>query len=251
MTKQHHILNGDSLKEQFPDNISGEISITRECLVDGDVTGTTLDELFSARAKFIANSIDNFTRNDYYKKTVSEFERMQQIPENSEINLWFEDDLFCQVNFWFVIHLLKENRKNYCIYLVRPNKGNEYSFGMMSKPELAEAFKTRIKVTPAQFQKLGNFWRYYQGNETQKMIDLATKLKKSYSSLLPAIRAHTDRIPKNGQPGKPVQTLIQIIDELKTTDFMQVFRAFCKRDAIYGFGDVQVKRMLNELKLKE
>ena len=35
------------------------------------------------------------------KKTVPEFLKMQNIPENSEINLWFEDDLFCQVTFWF------------------------------------------------------------------------------------------------------------------------------------------------------
>jgi len=38
--KQYHILNGDALKEQFPDRIKGKIIIARECLVDGNVTGT-------------------------------------------------------------------------------------------------------------------------------------------------------------------------------------------------------------------
>ncbi|GJM35445.1 MAG: hypothetical protein DHS20C18_44460 [Saprospiraceae bacterium] len=42
--KQYHILNGDSLKEQFPENIQGEIIIARECLVDGSVKGRTLVE---------------------------------------------------------------------------------------------------------------------------------------------------------------------------------------------------------------
>ncbi len=39
MRKQYHILNGDSLKEQFPENIQGDIIVARECLVDGNVKG--------------------------------------------------------------------------------------------------------------------------------------------------------------------------------------------------------------------
>lgn len=34
-----HILNGDALKSQFPEQILGEKIIARECLVDGSVEG--------------------------------------------------------------------------------------------------------------------------------------------------------------------------------------------------------------------
>jgi len=46
---------------------------------------------------------------------------------------------------------------------------------------------------------------------------------------------------------RPVQSLKEIKEELKTDDFGIIFREFSKREAIYGFGDLQVKRLLDEL----
>ena len=66
MRKQYHILNGDSLKDQFPEIISGEIIIARECLVDGNVKGNNLIEFFKTRAKFISNNY-----NGYNEKAIS------------------------------------------------------------------------------------------------------------------------------------------------------------------------------------
>lgn len=248
MADQFHILNGDSLKLQFPKNIEGKIIVARECLVDGPVSGTTFDDLFSTRSKFISQSFSDFSEKEYDKKSISEFRQMQQIPENAEINLWFEDDLFCQVNLWFVLHLLNENQKKYQLALIRPNKGNEYSFGHMSNNELLEAYKNRTNISKFDFLKLATLWKLYQINSIEEMMDIAKEIKINYPFLSPAIHAHYQRIPKNNFPGKPVQTIIEIIDELKTTEFIPVFKEFCKREAIYGFGDQQVKSMLDKLK---
>ena len=97
MRKQIHILNGDSLKEQFPDELQGELIVARECLADGNVEGKNLDDLYKTKAQFIRKYYGDFTPDNYYKKTVSEFEKIQTIPPDSDINLWFEDVLFCQV----------------------------------------------------------------------------------------------------------------------------------------------------------
>jgi len=35
--------------------------------------------------------------------------------------------------------------------------------------------------------------------------------------------------------------------ELETQDFGPVFREFTKRESIYGYGDLQVKRLFDEL----
>jgi len=78
MKDQYHILNGDSLKEQFPKQIDGEIIIARECFVDGDVSSTTLDELFEVRAKFITEFYDDYSIKDYYTDSVSEFQKIQK-----------------------------------------------------------------------------------------------------------------------------------------------------------------------------
>lgn len=247
MTDRFHILNGDALKEHFPAKLSGEIIVARECLVDGNINGHTLDELFANRALFISQNFKDFSIADYHKKSRSEFLRMQQIPEDAIINLWFEDDLFCQVNLWFVLHLLKTNRKKYQIHLVRPNTGNEYNFGNMNREDLVLAYENKISINSNEFNKLASLWTHYQNNELEKLIASATALKTNFPFLIPAIQAHSNRIPKNGNPGKPVQTLLEIVDELKTREFAPVFQAFCKREAIYGFGDEQVKRLLIEL----
>ena len=81
---------------------------------------------------------------------------MQDIPKNSEINLWFEDDLFCQVNFWFVMSLLKNKKKNYQYFLIRPLKRHEYSFGSMSEKELSLAYTQKIELTD--LDKLTQLW---------------------------------------------------------------------------------------------
>jgi len=48
--------------------------------------------------------------------------------------------------------------------------------------------------------------------------------------------------------GRPSQSLIRIINELNTVEFEPIFREFSKREDIYGFGDLQVKRLFNEIK---
>jgi hypothetical protein len=57
MRRQYHILNGESLRQQFPENIQGNI-IVAECLVVGNVKGNELNELFHTRSQFISNNYE-------------------------------------------------------------------------------------------------------------------------------------------------------------------------------------------------
>ena len=80
------------MKNHFPQNLSGDLIVARECLVDGAVNVSDLSEFFRMRAQFIGDSYEGYTQEDYFKKTLSEFERMRMMSDDSEINLWFEDD---------------------------------------------------------------------------------------------------------------------------------------------------------------
>ena len=119
MRKQYHILNGDSLRQQLPEYIQGDIIVSRECFVDGNVKGKDLADLFAMRAKFLSQNYGG-SEQDYYRKVVPEFKKIKKIPNDSDINLWFEDDLFCQANFWFVAHLLANSTGINTVYLIRP-----------------------------------------------------------------------------------------------------------------------------------
>jgi hypothetical protein len=81
----------------------------RECLVDGDVKGNTLAEFYHTRKHFIAQNYAGYSEGDYDKNTISEFNKLKDLPKGSEIILWFERDLFCQVKVWFVMFLLHDH----------------------------------------------------------------------------------------------------------------------------------------------
>jgi len=247
MTNLYHILNGDCLKEQFPKSLEGDVLVARECLVDGEVTGDSLEELFVTRAKFIGSQYVGYTEADYFKKNVPEFEKILNIPTGAEVNLWFEDDLFCQVNLWFTAFILTENDRNYSTYLIRPKIGVEYNFGGMSESELITAFRERTKIEVSELAKFRRLWLCYQQNNREEMLKIAKDLTDRYLFLLPAIDAQLERDPANGTLGRPQRTLIEIIDELQTDKFELVFQEFCKRESLYGFGDLQVKRMFDEI----
>lgn len=247
MTKQYHILNGDALKNMFPKFIPGKILVCRECLVEGSVKGKNPGEIFTTRAEFISTRYKGHSKDDYFQKTVSEFDKMKDIPLDADINLWFEDDLFCQVNFWFVIYLLNWQNKDPSIYLVRPKPGCEYNFGRMDESDLVTAFEDRIKVS--EVQQLSGLWKSYQDNDCEKMLETANSLKEKYHFLMPAIKAHMDRRPDDKNPGRLVESIKNIMTELQTDEFAPIFREFCKRESIYGFGDLQVKHLIDEIKV--
>jgi len=246
MRKQYHILNGDSLKQNFPEEIQGEVIVARECLVDGDVQGRDLNELLSTRAKFISQNYGG-SEQDYYLKTASELCKISKIMNNCDINLWFEDDLFCQVNFWFVVNLLLKEDIDSKIFILRPEIHTQYGFSGFKKDGLISIYKNKLELIYA--DKIASLWELYQKNDLEKLINTARELENKYSFILPAVMAHYERKPsnRNGNLGRPKQTLIKIIEELGTDDFGTVFKEFNKLENIYGFGDLQVKRLYDEI----
>ena len=244
MRKQYHILNGDALKDRFPKSIHGELIVARECLVDGDLEGSELNQFYATRAKFLNENYQVATQ-DYYDNTVAEFNKIGMIEDNSEINLWFEDDLFCQVNLWFIIYLLVKKEVKNKVYLIRPESHDQYGFGGLAESELISLNRKRSVLS--ELDKLKNLWIYYQNNDLEKLILTARKLELLYPFILNAAEAHLDRVPKHKNEGRPIQSLRAIISELGTNEFEPVFRAFCTRESIYGFGDLQVKRLVDQI----
>lgn len=244
MSNIYHILNGDALKAQFPKTINGEIIVARECLVDGPVQADSLEKFFQLRAEFISELDETYSVEKYFSDSALELEKISAITADSQVYLWFEEDLFCQVNFWFVVHLLSQKAEASRIYLVRPPAHTPYGFGGLSKEELIKSFKNSISLS--EVDKIAALWSAYAQNDATALLALARALPV-YPFLLEAVEAHLARIPHNNYPGRPKAALLQIMEELGTRDFGPVFKVFHQREAIYGFGDVQVRRLWEEL----
>lgn len=242
-----HILNGDSLAQRFPQNISGTKVITRECLIDGDVSGEGFTAFMQTRANFIA-SYPDFNAQDYLQSSKPEFEKIRKLPQGCNVALWFEEDLFCQVNLWYICSLLTPLNLGKVI-LVRPNAGNEYSFAHMLNQELLEAYQAAGHLTSSNLALLAECWQAYKKQDDAFFRTI--KLPNNLRFVNTAIKAELDRRPDSSGLGRPERELKRIINSLKTEhkeiSFSTVFSEFYSKMEVYSFGDLQVKRMFDQL----
>jgi len=245
--KEFHILNGDALKDQFPDSLNGELIVARECLVDGDVSANSLDQLFELRAEYLSITYPSDIE-FYYKEVIPEFNKIISLPKHSVINLWFEDDLFCQVNLWFVSHLIHNFVTPSQVFLVRPHTDIRYGFGGLNSDGLVSAFKSKAPLSVDEVKLFSSLWQLYQNQNHAEILSMAVKHSKEFPFLEDAAKANLERFPSDGSPGRPEQTLLDIMKETGSDEFAPVFREFHKRESIYGLGDLQVKRLFDTLR---
>lgn len=248
METTYHLLNGDALKELFPQGLTGKILIFRECLVDGPVGAKKDTAFFNDRIEFLSQHYGAKGKSEYNNLFLSQMKALDQIPHSAPLYLWFEEDLFCQVNLWYSLNRLVKNHKIEKLFLVRPPHFTPYSFGGLSAGELYNCFE---KATPIKkLEVWSNLWDAYQKNNLLEMERLGALLQSQYPFVMTAIKAHKDRMPYQGSLGRPMERLKAIHAGMDSPNFEEIYRAFCKTEAHYGFGDLTVKRLWKELQEK-
>lgn len=240
-----HILPGDALVESFKEtNIGGETVVCRECLIDGDVKAVDLDEFWQVREKYLSAAYPKPP--GFYRKEVrSEFEKFLNLPEKSEVNFWFEHELFCQVNLWFCLWLLSD--KTLELYRVAPiikNKEDIWQgFGVLDKKELEECFDRRIKFGREDVQLGKDLWEAFCSEDAESLKRLGETDSDCFFYLKEVCAA---AIVKHSRP----KAVLQKIIARGETDFGRIFREFNKTEGIYGFGDLQVRSICESLSAK-
>ena len=243
-----HILNGDALAEKLLDTaINGDFIVCRECLIEGDVTAETLEDFYASRARFLHETY-KVPEEKYFKTSVSEFDKISNLPPGSEICLWFVDDLFCQANMWFVLSLLK-NRQQVKVYRISPviplGEDNWKGFGLSTPEMLIEAYSKRILMTSEDIHLADDLWTAYKNNDFAKLRELSRQPSKSFHYLEVVCQAHIDRFPSDHSLGRPERTALEIVETV-SREFNPAFAEFSRREGIYGFGDLQFKKIYDE-----
>jgi hypothetical protein len=242
-----HILNGDSLAHTLQNTILKDTTIIcRECLIDGPLSPEIDEAFFLKRAEYISSSY-NETHQNYFSKIVNELDKLKQIPQHSDVYLWFENDLYCQVNMWFIISLISNNCPNINFYRIFPsikNLENKWSgFSDLKNEETKELIKNRIRFTESDIELSKNLWNNYAVNNKENLKRLTKTGSDCFKYLEEVIQAHIDRTTENTEEGRPEKILKEIISEGKK-NFNDIFFEFNKTEGVYGFGDLQVKLLL-------
>lgn len=236
-----HVLAGDSLADGFRSaGFEGETVVFRECLVEGAVKAENIDEFWQVRADFI-KSVYGEEREKYYKTVVDELEKLNNLPTGSEVNLWFEYELFCQANMWFCLYLLQNSKAK--IYRVAPvvrTVENVWEgFGDLNAEDLGKCFAAKIKFNDEEVLLGANLWKSYQNSDYKKLTQLSENKSTCFPYLKEVCRAEVKKHIY------PKQTLRKIKED-NFSDFPEVFSEFSRRAGVYGFGDTQVKRIWQE-----
>ncbi|MFC4686138.1 DUF1835 domain-containing protein [Epilithonimonas pallida] len=234
-----HIANGDFLAEDLrKTSIKGEIIVCREALVYGDLKADSLEAFWKIRAKSISEDY-KVSKESYYQKSVSEFEKILNIPEGSEVNLWFEDDLFCQVNLWFCISLLSKIN-DLKIYRVFPTTNAESHWKGFSNSDnpLEESLKFKVLFNENDIKLALNLLNAYQNNDIRSLQQLSKNQSGCFHHLSEIIDAYINIKPE-------VFIRKQIENGLR--DFDSVFKKFQEELGIFGFGDLQVKKFYEKV----
>ena len=150
--------------------------------------------------------------------------------------------MFCQVNLWFCVHSLSD--RDVCLNLVRPDQLSPYGFAAYSGEALVALYKHKVLLPHT--APWGQLWESYQAHDLDSLLETSDSLTE-FPFVVEAVQAHIERFPQKEQWGRPEKTLFEIIGLLETKAFGPVFREFTRREAIYGFGDLQVKRLFDKV----
>lgn len=230
-----HILNGDALCEQFVEaGIDGDPLVFRECLIEGPVSAPDREAFWKARAEYLELA-HSASKEEYLNGFAREFSRLSDLDRHDGLNLWFGDDLFCQVNLWCCLELLGESAAE--IFRVFPS---EIDFGNESADDLRSAFDGRVRLGRSDVALGRELWNAFVWRDAKRFADLGDSVSGAFRRLPEVCRAAAEI------ESRPLEVVRRIVSEIGD-DFPTVFREFSKREAIYGLGDVQVRRLLDSV----
>lgn len=238
----YHVLPGDAQVEEFKKtDIDGEMIVCREALVCGPTDAETAEEFWNERAQFIVTEYGE-DEIDYHEKVANELLKLADVTYDDEVNLWFEYELFCSVNMWCCLSLLSAS--NAAVYRVEPigldSDKRWDGFGKFDSTDLKASFELRTKFTNDEIELGRKLWEAYRKRDYKALTSLGNDKSPCFPYLNEVVAAATE------QEIRPLETLREIRSHGET-DFGKIFVEFKKRAGVYGYGDTQVQRLLDQL----
>ncbi len=234
-----HVLPGDAPAAEFrKTGIEGELVVCRECLVAGDKSGATLDEFWERRANFIALEYAGDPI-EYQENVAYELEKLIGLPAGTEVNLWFEYELFCQANMWFCLELLKDSEAE--IFRVEPMNASPddiwKGFGKYDAARLINCYEGRSRFSKEDIDTGSLLWSAFREGDLAELRRLGEYRSPCFPFLKEVCEAAAEL---DSRPA-------EIVRELKAgglNEIESLFPEFQKRAGVYGFGDLQVERLI-------
>lgn len=231
-----HLINGQcTLNGLEKTNIPGIKISVDDILMEGPLPDYLQDEsAWRKRAAWLQNRF-GISEAEYLQRAQEREQTLAQCFTESEVVLWYENDVFCQINFLYILQRLAElDETRTQLYEVCPD---EDRLGLLDVKHLEKLFDRRVKVSPEKITLARDAWKAICGGEDILQNDFSTwpKLRNGLE-LYREYQTHPQRL----------QTVVMsALDEGKST-FKDVFFAVNNSAATkdYGLGDLQLARLI-------
>ncbi|WP_179338614.1 DUF1835 domain-containing protein [Winogradskyella ludwigii] len=247
-----HITNGNSLTDYLRElDFTEDILTWQEMLCEGPtIPKIDSEEFFKLRADFLSSTYDIDVDE---KELQNELSKLDNIDKYTEINLWFEYDLFCHINLLGVINLLHQREIKKPIYLICSGriKGEKSLKGLaeLSASQLKSHYKNKVLLNKDDIDLAIALWRTYCGKD-HNIFKPYIVTKSNFKYMSNCLKAHLKRFPdqKSGL-GTIEENVLKIINENTIKSENHLLGYCLNYQGYYGYGDLQLKRKLKELSI--
>lgn len=246
-----HITNGSSLTTYLNDlDFTGEFLTWHEMLCEGPTAIDLTSKVFFDRRKQFFKTFYDLEIDK--KKFQAEFSKLDSANElYSEIVLWFEYDLFCHINLIAILSLLNKLNVSIPISLVCSgwvkNETELKGLAQLTPESLLKHYKNRQLLGQDDLALGKTLWAIYNGKDHNLFSPYITK-KSNFKYLSSCLKAHIRRFPDSKTGLNDLEyNILRLIKKHRITSEHQLLGYVLNYQGYYGFGDLQIKRILKLL----
>jgi len=247
-----HITNGGSLTEYLRElDFTEDIFTWQEMLCEGPtIPAINSEEFFKIRAKFLKEYYDIEVDT---KELETELSKLDNVENYTEINLWFEYDLFCHINLLGVINLLHQKEINKPLYLICSGriKGekNLKSLSELTPQQLKEHYNNKVLLTQKDIEFAIALWRTYCGKDHNILKPYIVR-NSNFKYMSNCLKAHLKRFPHQ-QSGLNVleDNILRLVRDNEIKSEHHLLGYSLNYQGYYGYGDTQLKRLIEKLSI--
>lgn len=251
-----HIVNGDSTAEILrKTSLSGDILVWREMLCEGPVCKDFgSDEFWKRRYEYFESELE-VSKLDYFDKTIKEIVQLEGVSGYTEVVLWFEFDLFCQINLMALCSYLLQNfSKNTAYKLVCTGwvKGKEklQSLSDFSENEFEVLYENSPNLSKNNLEFSKQCWNVYAENYKVNLKAFNfNKQRGKFQYYQKAIDQHLLRFPDKNGLNQIQYKILEVINSnpLTENEIIRNLLIWQSEETVYGFGDLQYFNYLKNL----
>ncbi|MBT8258465.1 MAG: DUF1835 domain-containing protein [Bacteroidia bacterium] len=245
-----HITNGSSLTEYLHElDFKGDFLTWQEALCEGPtIDKIDSERFFKLRTEFLRSTYDVDVNEEERR---SELGKLDNIDSYSEINLWFEYDLFCHINLLGVLNLIFQKKIDLPLFLICsgrvPGEKEMKGLSELTSNQLIKHYNDRVILTEEDKEYADSIWRIYCGHDHNLLKPFIVQTS-SFPYMASCLSAHMKRFPDSKSGLSAIEhNILRLVRDNKINSKHHLLGYAMNYQGYYGYGDIQLERIIDNL----